>query len=110
MKKAVVNENQLSFFDLIKEIEDAPKIATSMFDGQKLEVFPIKDWMARLLPQGEGYVLCANHPLVLCRTDEEVTSEMKYRHFIIDGNIYAATGVGKDEGCDEEEAEDCADC
>ena len=110
MKKGIVDINQISFIDLIKAMEDGPKFATSMFDGQKLEVFPIKSWMARLLPQGEGYVLCANHPLVLCRTDEEVTPEMKYRHFIIDGNIYAATGVGKDENCDDEEVEDCEDC
>ena len=105
-RKVCVDVNQISIFDIIDEESlKKPEIAISMFDGQEHTVYPLKSWMANLLPEGEYYVLCAGHPLVLCRSDEDVPPEMRYRHYKIGNKVYAATGVGRDDDFTEEEQE-----
>ena len=101
--KTKINENQVSFFDMdFVQEPDIPTAAISMFNGESNTLFPVEDWMKNLLPQGEYYILCAGHPLVLCKSEEEVEPEMKYRHFFVGNKVYAATGVGKDVYFEEE--------
>lgn len=108
-RSAVIDKNQISFFDILSSAElTEPEVAISMFDGQEYTVFPLKEWMSRLLPEGEFYVLCGGHPLVLCRSEETAPLEMKYRYYTIGNKVYAATGVGKDDDDAEDEFE-CAE-
>ena len=103
-KNIFVCENQISLFDILNnEALNAPETAISMFDGQEYTVYPLRSWMANLLPQGEYYILSDKYTLVLCKTDEAVTPEMKYRHYTIGESVYAATGVGIGEDEPEEE-------
>ena len=108
-KKLIFDENQMSLFDLLKEenedILEEPEMAVSMLTGEKYDVYPLKDWMQRLLPQGEFYIIMGNHPSVLCLAKEKVIPEMKYRYYTVGDKVYAATGVGEDS--DTEEPEDC---
>lgn len=107
-KNIFICENQISLFDILDdEALNAPEIAISMFNGQEYTVYPLKSWMANLLPQGEYYILSDKYTLVLCKTDEDVLPEMKYRHYKIGGFVYAATGVGIGEDEPEEESECC---
>lgn len=106
-KKVIFDENQMSLFDLLdEETLKKPEVAVSLFDGGEHTVYPLKEWMSRILPQGEYYILMGNLPSVLCATTEKVQPEMKYRYYQIGDKVYAATGVGKD--YDTEEESDCS--
>ena len=106
--KVLICENQISIFDLIREASEPPKTAISMFDGRKYDVYPLMDWMERILPQGEYYILSDKYNLVLCKsTDKTIPPEMYYRHFKVGDVIYAAVGVGIGDGEDEDVFEDC---
>ena len=107
-KNIFVNENQLSFFDTSYIVtSETPKVAISLFDNQEHAVYVLEDWMRNLLPDGEFYLLCANHPLVLCVSEDVVPPEMRYRHYKIGNKVYAATGVGRGNDSDEEDS-DCS--
>ena len=107
-KKIVFDENQLSLFDLLdEETLKKPETAVSLLFGEEYTVYPLKEWMERLLPQGKYYIMMGNHPSVLCETKEKILPEMKYRYYKIGDKVYAATGVGQD--CDTEEESDCCD-
>lgn len=105
MKKNLMQAdvNQLSFFDVIDNPLKMPTTALCMLTDKLYRVHELEPWMARIVPSGEFYVLCAGHPLVLCETKEKVEPEMLYRHYRIGGKIYAAVGVGKDGECVEDE-------
>lgn len=108
MRKSVpVHENQLSFFDTLYEASKTPKFAFSMMDGQKHSLCAIEPWMLKIMPQGEYYILCAGHALVLCKNDETVVPEMRYRYFTVGGDVYAATGVGRGNDTEFDETEEC---
>lgn len=94
------DSNQLSFFDAIDKAAISPVNAISLLTNQVYCLHQLEPWMAKIIPQGEYYVLCAGHPLVLCETKEKVEPEMMYRHYKINGKIYAATAVGRDKDCD----------
>ena len=105
-KKFIFDENQMSLFDLLdEETLKKPEVAVSMLFGEEYTVYPLKEWMERLLPQGKYYIMMGNHPSVLCETTEKILPEMKYRYYTIGDKIYAATGFGQDS--DEDEQEDC---
>ena len=90
---------QLSIFDIISEPFSTPlarpKKAISMFDSQEHELHPVEPWMSRLLPNGEYYIILDGmYMLVMCATRKKVPKELLFIHYEIDGQTYAATGVG----------------
>lgn len=103
-----VCENQISLFDLLDEKTlSSPETAVSMFDGKEHAVYPLTEWMSRMLPQGEFFILVDKYTLVLCKNKGEIDPYMTYRYYTIGDTVYAATGVGVGE--EEPEEDECYD-
>ena len=93
MKKSFVCEGQITIFDILEEIKEKVKVAIALFDDKEHELHPVEPWMARVVPEAEYAMLCDNHKLVLYKSYDIITPEMRYRYYRVGGTIYASVGV-----------------
>lgn len=74
--------------------------AVSLFDGKVDCAHEPDAYMKRLIPKGSYYVMVGEHPLVLTKTtmtSDTVPAGHEFYHYMIDGDVYAGTFVGKEE-------------
>ena len=86
---------QLSLFDAA-----SGTAAANLFDGRKYGVAEPNELMKRLIPRAAYAVMVGNHPqaLVLTKlTPSQVPEGHEFYHYMIDGNVYAGTFVGREE-------------
>lgn len=86
---------QLSLF----RCEETGTEAVSMFDGEVTCAHEPDAYMKNLVPKGTYYVMVGEHPLVLTKTElkpDAVPEGHEFYHYMIDGDVYAGTFVGKE--------------
>ena len=93
MKKTPVCEGQITIFDILEDIKERVKVAIALFDNKEHKLQPVEPWMTRVVPEAEYAMLCDNHTLVLCKSNDVVAPEMRYRYYRIGDTIYASIGI-----------------
>lgn len=86
---------QLSLFDAV-----SGTVAVSLFDGRKYGATEPNDLMKRLVPRAQYVVMVGNHPQALALTKlkpGQIPKGHEFYHYMIDGNVYAGTFVGREE-------------
>ena len=85
---------QFSLFDAV-----SGTAAVSLFDGRKYGVTKPSDLMKRLVPRAAYAVMVGDHPQALVHTKlkpNQVPKGHEFYHYMIDGNVYAGTFIGKE--------------
>ena len=85
---------QFSLFDAV-----SGAAAVNLFDGRKYEAAEPTDYMKRLVPRAAYAVMVGDHPqaLVLTKlTPSQIPEGHEFYHYMIDGNVYVGTFVGKE--------------
>lgn len=85
---------QLSLFDAI-----SGTAAVNLFDSRKYGVTEPTGLMKRLVPRATYAVVVGDHPqaLVLTKlTPSQIPEGHEFYHYMIDGNVYVGTFVGKE--------------
>lgn len=83
---------QLSLFDAPSET-----VAVSLMDGKELKAVAPDDWMLSIIPDGVYVIWPWKYPLVLQKAKirpEDVEEGHQYRHYMVDGQLYAGTYIG----------------
>jgi hypothetical protein len=93
MKKTSVCEGQITIFDILKDIKEKIEFAVSLFDNKERELRPVEPWMRQVVPEAEYAMACDNHTLVLHKSNDIISPEMRYRYYRVGDTIYAATGI-----------------
>ena len=93
MKKHIVCEGQITIFDILESIKQKVDVAIALFDNKEHRLQPVEPWMQRVVPEAEYAMLCDNHTLVLYKSDDVITPEMRYRYYRIGNSVYASIGI-----------------
>ena len=87
---------QISLFDIIAT---RPMTAKSCLNGTMLTAQKPEPWMLQLVPKGEYVIPSDKYPLVLVPTKrkaDQIPSGHHYYHYVINGQVYAGTFVGRE--------------
>lgn len=85
---------QLSLFDAVNGTA-----AVNLLDGRKYGAEEPNDLMRRLVPRATYAVMVGGHPQALVLTKlrpNQVPRGHEFYHYMIDGNVYVGTFVGKE--------------
>lgn len=85
---------QLSLFDTV-----SGTVAVNLFDSRKYGATEPTDLMKRLVPRATYAVAVGGHPQALVPTrlrPSQIPEGHEFYHYMIDGNVYAGTFVGKE--------------
>lgn len=85
---------QLSLFDTV-----SGTVAVNLYDSRKYGVTEPTDLMKRLVPRATYAVVVGDHPQALVLTKlkpNQIPKGHEFYHYMIDGNVYAGTFVGKE--------------
>ena len=81
---------QTTIWDLLQ------REAVCLLTGRRYPAVPADSTARELVPGGTWTILAGGHTMVLSPA-QEVLEEQRYRHYSIDGQVYAGTFIGREE-------------